>query len=286
MSQKYRADLGPYLSRFALFQVMWVVKVSAYIILTLLYNSTNNLYNNKLLTLPLQLSFRDHAPFYWNQKSLIVKLYVIPIIVQSIDSTSDIKRSDGVSRISERWRKNIFKDVKEKSPEREFLSCECVLAFRLWDYLTVWDGNPSRVACLFEVVLLSAFYYTTSLQLVAALSNCTAQIGGSDRSVFLSAPETFGVSNACHAHSRTSDLVRLFSTNVSVWTAHFNIKALLSFSMGIFFLFISNRMYKFYESLLLCRGLHLAYGGCRVEWKGEKKKRTCRNSTLFICFFF
>lgn len=54
---------------------MWVVKASVYItpILTLLYNSTNKLYNNKLLTLLLQISFRDNAPIYWNKRSHIVK---------------------------------------------------------------------------------------------------------------------------------------------------------------------------------------------------------------------
>jgi hypothetical protein len=136
----------------------------------------------------------------------------------------------------------IYSKMLKKNPqERISFLWMRVGVYTFIYYLTVWDGNPSRVACLFEVVLRVFLNYTTSLQLVTALSNCTAQIGGSDRSVFLSAPETFGVSNACHAHSRTSDLARLFSTNVSVRTAHSNIKALLSFPMGIS-LFISNRV--------------------------------------------
>jgi hypothetical protein len=136
----------------------------------------------------------------------------------------------------------IYSKMLKKNPqERISFLWMRVGVYTFIYYLTVWDGNPSRVACLFEVVLRVFLNYTTSLQLVTALSNCTAQIGGSDRSVFLSAPETFCVSNACHAHSRTSDLARLFSTNVSVRTAHFNIKALPSFPMGIS-LFISNRV--------------------------------------------
>jgi hypothetical protein len=122
------------------------------------------------------------------------------------------------------------------------------------------------------------FYYTTSLQLVTALSNCTAQIGGSDWSVFLSAPETFGVSNACHAHSRTSDLARLFSTNVSVRTAHFNIKALPSFPMGIS-LFILNRVCTSFMNHYYYVGNSLYLTGVPSWMKSRKKKRkrTCRN---------
>ena len=137
----------------------------------------------------------------------------------------------------------IYSKMLKKNPqERISFLWMRVGVYTFIYYLTVWDGNPSRVDWRVSLKLCCAFfYYTTSLQLVTTLSNCTAQIGGSDRSVFLSAPETFCVSNACHAHSRTSDLARLFSTNVSVRTAHFNIKALLSFPMGIS-LFISNRV--------------------------------------------